>query len=67
MTAIPAFLTGEPAEDQIKHMAGVEQERIEAILREPNQLLEQKCRGLIEAARTAGGPDNITAVLLRAV
>lgn len=45
----------------------VEEERIEAILREPNQALEQKCRGLIAAARDAGGPDNITAVLLRAV
>ena len=28
--------------------------------------LESKCRKLIEAARTAGGPDNITTVLLRA-
>jgi serine/threonine protein phosphatase PrpC len=28
--------------------------------------LESKCRHLIEAARQAGGPDNITAVLLRA-
>lgn len=45
----------------------VEEERIAAILREPNQALEQKCRGLIAAARDAGGPDNITAVLLRAV
>lgn len=27
--------------------------------------LEQKCQTLIDAARTAGGPDNITAVLLR--
>ncbi len=29
LTAIPAFLTGEPAEHQIKSMSGVEQERIE--------------------------------------
>jgi protein phosphatase len=28
--------------------------------------LESKCRSLIDAARAAGGPDNITAVLLRA-
>jgi protein phosphatase len=46
----------------------VEQDRIEAILRAggPGQPLAEKCRGLIEAARGAGGPDNITAVLLRA-
>ena len=30
-----------------------------------NQSLEAKCRSLIEAARAAGGPDNITAVLLK--
>jgi protein phosphatase len=45
----------------------VEAERVEAILRaDPDASLEQKCRALIEAARAAGGPDNITAVLLRA-
>jgi protein phosphatase len=46
----------------------VEEERIVAILRggAPHQPLEEKCRELIEAARGAGGPDNITAVLLRA-
>ncbi|HLG97498.1 MAG TPA: protein phosphatase 2C domain-containing protein [Bryobacteraceae bacterium] len=31
-----------------------------------NGTLESKCRRLIDAAREAGGPDNITAVLLRA-
>jgi protein phosphatase len=31
------------------------------------QSLESKCHSLIEAARRAGGPDNITAVLLRSV
>lgn len=31
------------------------------------QSLEAKCHSLIETARRAGGPDNITAVLLRAV
>ncbi len=31
-----------------------------------NGSLESKCRRLIEAARKAGGPDNITALLLRA-
>jgi protein phosphatase len=45
----------------------VEEERIVSILRDaPDQTLEEKCRELIEAARVAGGPDNITAVLLRA-
>jgi serine/threonine protein phosphatase PrpC len=44
----------------------VEEGRIEAILRQPDQTLDLKCRGLIEAARMAGGPDNITAVLVRA-
>lgn len=32
-----------------------------------NGNLESKCRRLIEAAKRAGGPDNITVVLLRAV
>jgi len=47
----------------------VEEERIAQILRDgpPGQPLEDKCRELIAAARCAGGPDNITAVLLRAV
>lgn len=31
-----------------------------------NGTLESKCRHLIEAARQAGGPDNVTAILLRA-
>jgi protein phosphatase len=46
----------------------VEEQRIVSILRDgaPNQSLEEKCSELIEAARGAGGPDNITAVLLRA-
>ena len=47
----------------------VERQRIEEILREHgngNDSLEQKCRMLIEEARKAGGPDNITAVLIRA-
>jgi protein phosphatase len=41
---------------------------IESILRdeEPgHHELEYKCRTLIEAAKEAGGPDNITCVLLR--
>ena len=33
----------------------------------PGRASEQKCRRLIEAARTAGGPDNISCVLIRAV
>jgi protein phosphatase len=47
----------------------VDRNRIEEILRERgngNDSLEQKCRKLIEEARKAGGPDNITAVLIRA-
>jgi len=32
-----------------------------------NGSLESKCRHLVEVARNAGGPDNITAVLLRAL
>jgi serine/threonine protein phosphatase PrpC len=46
----------------------VEEQRIVSILRggAPDQPLEAKCRELIAAAREAGGPDNITAVLLRA-
>lgn len=46
----------------------VEERRISEILRDgaPDQSLEKKCRELIDAARGAGGPDNITAVLLRA-
>jgi PPM family protein phosphatase len=46
----------------------VEEQRIGSILRggAPDQPLEEKCRELIAAAREAGGPDNITAVLLRA-
>lgn len=47
----------------------VDPAQIEQILRDRkngNDSLEQKCRRLIEAARNAGGPDNITAVLVRA-
>lgn len=46
----------------------VEQDRIESILRDghSDHGLDQKLRELIEAAKSAGGPDNITAVLLRA-
>jgi protein phosphatase len=40
--------------------------QIEQILKDKDAPLEQKCRGLIEAARTAGGPDNISCVLIRA-
>ena len=41
---------------------------IEGILREDgpgNDTLEEKCNHLIQAARQAGGPDNITVVLIR--
>ena len=46
----------------------VDCEDIEKILRESipgDSTLESKCERLIQAARDAGGPDNITAVLLR--
>ena len=39
--------------------------QIEKVLQESGTL-EQKCRNLIEAARSAGGPDNISCVLIRA-
>jgi protein phosphatase len=41
--------------------------RIEGILREDepgNSTLEEKCNHLIQAARQAGGPDNITVVVI---
>jgi protein phosphatase len=41
-------------------------EQIEQILKDHDASLEQKCRGLIDAARAAGGPDNISCVLIRA-
>ncbi|MFB3826814.1 MAG: protein phosphatase 2C domain-containing protein [Bryobacteraceae bacterium] len=45
----------------------VEPARIEQILRSgAGQPLEHICRTLVQAARDAGGPDNITTVLLRA-
>jgi protein phosphatase len=42
----------------------VDPAEIETILRQEGSL-EDRCRALIEAARGAGGPDNITAVLMR--
>jgi serine/threonine protein phosphatase PrpC len=46
----------------------VEAPELERILRNGSgeDTLENKCQSLIEAAKSAGGPDNITAVLLRA-
>ena len=38
-----------------------------SILREEREPLETKCRRFIDAARAAGAPDNVTAVLLRRV
>jgi PPM family protein phosphatase len=45
---------------------GVIDENVIAEALAGNGSLESKCRRLIEAARAAGGPDNITTVLLRA-
>jgi PPM family protein phosphatase len=44
---------------------GVVDENVIAEALAGNGTLESKCRKLIEAARSAGGPDNITTVLLR--
>ena len=47
----------------------VDRTRIEEILQDNGngaESLEHKCRNLIQEARNAGGPDNITAVLMRA-
>jgi protein phosphatase len=46
----------------------VSAEEIESILRENRPgyaTLDEKCYHLIQAARQAGGPDNITAILIR--
>jgi len=44
----------------------VEQAEIERILRDPEcAKLSEKCQVLVEAAKEAGGPDNVTVVLLR--
>jgi len=45
---------------------GVVEENVIAEVLAGNGSLESKCRKLIEAAKAAGGPDNITTVLLRA-
>ncbi len=45
----------------------VEAGEIERLLREGNGSLQTKCVRLIEAAKEAGGPDNVTTVLLRAL
>jgi protein phosphatase len=47
----------------------VEAPEIERILRAANHggALEDGCRDLIEAAKQAGGPDNVTAVLVRKI
>jgi PPM family protein phosphatase len=44
---------------------GVAQEEEIAGILASKESLEAKCQSLIEAAREQGGPDNITAVLLR--
>jgi PPM family protein phosphatase len=42
----------------------LEQPRIEEILR-AGASLEERCRNLVQAAKDAGGPDNVTVVLVR--
>lgn len=44
----------------------VEADEIERLLREDSNNLQGKCARLIDAAKNAGGPDNVTTVLLRA-
>ncbi|MEO8594404.1 MAG: protein phosphatase 2C domain-containing protein [Candidatus Solibacter sp.] len=39
--------------------------QMEQILNGPGGSLEDRCRGLIDAAKHAGGPDNVTVVLIR--
>ena len=44
----------------------VEPDKLEAMLREiRHSSLEQGCRRLVDAAKQAGGPDNVTVVLIR--
>ena len=43
----------------------VSPEEMERTMREVYSSLESKCRQLIEAARAAGAPDNVTAVILK--
>jgi protein phosphatase len=42
-------------------------ELLESIMREAREGLSTKCRRLVEAARSAGAPDNVTAVVLKSV
>ena len=44
---------------------GVVEENVIADALRRNATLEEKCQSLIQSARDAGGPDNITAVLIR--
>jgi protein phosphatase len=44
----------------------LEASHLEAILRASAGSLEAACRDLVEAAKAAGGPDNVTVILLRA-
>jgi serine/threonine protein phosphatase PrpC len=43
----------------------VAQQEMELILNEADSTLEQKCRDLISTANAAGGPDNVTVLLIR--
>jgi serine/threonine protein phosphatase PrpC len=40
-------------------------EEIEKVLLDPDSSLAEKCAGLIDAAHSAGSPDNVTVVLIR--
>jgi protein phosphatase len=46
---------------------GVVESRIIAEILSRNETLESKCHALVDAAKRAGGPDNITVVLLSVV
>jgi serine/threonine protein phosphatase PrpC len=43
----------------------LEAEQIETVLRDPQTGLPQKCRNLVNLTNAAGGPDNVTVVLMQ--
>jgi protein phosphatase len=43
----------------------LESPQMQQILTHADGSLEDRCRNLIDAAKSAGGPDNVTVVLIR--